>query len=118
MKRLFRIVTIMAVGAAVMLAAGTAAAQYSANDAPGTPGKENVYNRVITVRPDTKYLNVNGNEIIKFVESATGKSFVWNFNTLADTISMSKIAPAEMFSGSNIVIYRAPAWHEIGQSRD
>ncbi len=115
MKRLFRIGTIMAVGAAIMLAAGTAAAQYSSNDAPGTPGQENVYHRVITVRPDTKNLNVHGDEIIKFVESATGRSFVWNFNTLADRISMSRIAPAEMFSGSNIVIYRAPAWREIGQ---
>ena len=113
MKRLFRIGTIMAVSAAVMLAAGTAAAQYSPSDAPGAPGQENVYTRVITVRPDTKYLNVFGDEVIKFVDSETGKSFVWNFNVLVDRINMSKIAPAEMFSGSNIVIYRAPAWREI-----
>ena len=113
MKRLFRIVTIMAVCTAVMLAAGTAAAQSSSKDAPGAPGQENVYTRVITVRPDTKYLNVFGDEIIKFVESESGKSFVWNFNVLVDRISISKIAPAGMFSDSNIVIYRAPAWREI-----
>ena len=118
MKRLLRSGAIVAMGAAVMLAAGTAAAQYSANDAPDMPGQENVYHRVITVRPDTKYLNVHGDEIIKFVDSATGNSFVWNFNTLADRIALSKIAPAGMFSGSNIVIYRAPAWREIGQARD
>ena len=118
MKRLFRTATIMVAGTAVMLAAGTAAAQYSPNDVPGAPGQENVYTREITVRPDTKYLNVHGDEVIKFVDSASGRSFVWNFNTLADRISMSRIAPPGMFSGSNIVIYRAPAWREIGQPRD
>ena len=118
MKRLFRIYTTTAVGAAFLLAAGTAAAEYSPNNDPGTPGQDNIYNRVISIQPHTRHVNVSGDEIIKFVDSATGKSFVWHFNTAADTINLSKIAPAGTFAGRNIVIYRAPSSRELSRQRN
>ena len=117
MKRLFGIHTVMAVGAAVMLAVGTAAAEYSPNDDPGTPGQDNMYNRVIPIQPNTKYVNVSGDEIIKFVDSTTGRSFVWNFNTPADTIALSRIAPTGMFGGRSITIYRALSQRELNRNR-
>ena len=118
MKRLFRIHTVTAVGAAVMLAVGTAAAEYSPNDDPGTPGQDNVYNRVISIQPNTKHVNVSGDEIIKFVDSTTGRSFVWNFNTRASTINFSKIAPAGTFAGRNLVIYLAPSSRDLSRQRN
>ena len=117
MKRHFRIDTVMAVCAAVLLTVGTASAQYSPNDDPGTPGQENVFNRVITIHPSTKHVNVNGDEIIKFVDSTTGRSFVWNFNTEADTIQLSRIAPTGMFGGRSITIYRGLSQRELRRSR-
>ena len=118
MKRLFRIHTVMAVGAAVILAVGTAAAEYSPNDDPGTPGQDNIYNRVIAIQPNTKYVNVSGDEMIRFVDSTTGRSFVWNFNTTAYTTNLSKIAPAGTFAGRNIVIYLAPSSRELSRQRN
>ena len=118
MKRLFRIHTVVAVGAAVLLAVGTAAAEYSPNDDPGTPGQDNIYNRVITINSNTKHVNVSGDELIKFVDSTTGRSFVWNFNTTAYTINLFKIAPAGTFAGRNIVIYLAPSSRELNRQRN
>jgi len=118
MKRLFRIHTGMAVGAAVMLAVGTAAAEYVPNNDPGTPGQDNVYNRVISIQPNTRYVNASGEEIIKFIDSTTGRSFVWNFNTTAFTVNLSKIAPAGAFAGRNLVIYLAPSSRELSKQRN
>ena len=118
MKRQFRMHTVTVVGVAVMLTVGTAAAEYSPNNDPGTPGQDNVYNRVISIQPSSKYVNVSGDEIIKFVDSTTGGSFVWNFNTTAYTVNLSKIAPAGTFAGRNIVIYRAPSSRELSRQRN
>ena len=52
--------------------------------------------RTIVINPDTKYVNVEGGEIVRFV--ADGKEFAWDF-TVAMTVSsfaLDRVAPAGM----------------------
>ena len=64
-----------------------ASAAYTAT-IPGVPGyigemaaNDAGVTRVITIKPGTKYVNVEQNEVVKFVDEASGRSFVWNFDT-------------------------------------
>ena len=57
------------------------------------------FEREIVLPPDAKYVNVNDGEIVKITDSATGKSFVWNVDTLTSTeLPLSKVAPAGVLS--------------------
>jgi hypothetical protein len=50
--------------------------------------------RTIVITPATKYVNVEGGQIVKFV--ADGKEFAWNFNTAATihSFDLNAVAPA------------------------
>ena len=45
--------------------------------------RENIYQRSITIGPNTKHVNVNAGEVIRFVDQASGKTFIWKFGTTA-----------------------------------
>jgi hypothetical protein len=47
--------------------------------------------RVIKITPDTKYVNVQGGEIINF--DIAGKTFAWNFDGADSSIQLNQIAP-------------------------
>ena len=106
MKRLLHSVTaIGAIFAALTFASGTAAVGYSLDQDLGSPGPDNVFNRVITISPNTKWVNVNRDESIKFIDEASGKSFVWQFKTPATKFDLSKVAPSGILSGRRIDAY-------------
>lgn len=61
----------------------------------------------IIIQPDTKWVNVNQYEIVKFVVPATGKNFTWNFGTRSfAVVDMSVVAPAGSFPpGQQVIAY-------------
>jgi hypothetical protein len=63
-------------------------------DLYGDPAPVSAAQRTIVIGPDTKYVNVEGGQIVKFV--AGDKEFAWNF-FVARTVSMfrlNEVAPA------------------------
>ena len=111
MKRTFHSGTaIVGLVAALTFASGASAAGYSADQDFGSPGHDNVYERVITISPRARWVNVNRDETVKFIDASSGKSFVWRFNTPAMRFDLSKVAPAGILSGRRIDAY-------IGDSR-
>ena len=118
MKRLFHSGTALAGFVTVVtFASGASAAGYSLDQDLGSPGNDNVYERMITISPNTKWVNVNRDETIKFVDASSGKSFVWNFKTPADRFDLSKVAPPGILSGRQIVAYLGPSQRDIGRQR-
>jgi hypothetical protein len=113
MKRLFHSAT-ASVGllVALMFGSGTSAAGYAADQDFGSPGHDNVYERVITISPNARWVNVNRDETIKFIDASSGKSFVWHFKTPADRFDLSKVAPAGILSGRQIDAYIGPSSRE------
>ena len=51
-------------------------------------------NRTITITPDTKYVNVQGGQTVRF--DAGGKSFAWNFNGPVYSFKLNRVAPSGM----------------------
>ena len=49
--------------------------------------------RTITITPDTKYVNVEGGQIVRFVVG--DKEFAWNFNTATsiNSFNLTEVAP-------------------------
>ena len=106
MKRLFRSArAVVGIVAALTLASGASAVGYSLDQDLGSPGPDHVFNRVITISPNTKWVNVNRDESIKFIDASSGKSFVWQFKTPATKFDLSRVAPPGIWSGRRIDAY-------------
>lgn len=74
----------------------------------GDPGDEASVQRIITIAPDTKWVNVAQDETVKFVDANSGRSFVWRFDTPTWTaFDLSIVAPAGVLNGHHLTAYVA-----------
>ena len=103
--------SIRCISSAVSLAAGLAIAttafaggyvQDLGEAADAGPGA-----RTITIKPDTKWVNVTRDETVKFVDASSGKNFAWRFDTLAMKLDLAAVAPSEVLNGRHIAAYVA-----------
>jgi len=109
MKRFRSGSAVVGLVAALTFASGASAAWYSVDqDYFGSQGRDARYDRVITIAPDAKWVNVNHGETIKLVVAPSGKSFVWRFDTPAMVFDLSKVAPSGILSGRRIDAYVQP----------
>src|SRR5258705_8341423 len=108
MKKIIRFsaAAAVAVAAAALTMASTASAGgYDPSQDRGELGIADVYNRVITITPETKWVNVNQGEDVKFVDVATGQSFVWNFDTTNPMFDLATVAPSGALGGQHVIAY-------------
>lgn len=71
----------------------------------GNPGDQNAYDRVVNITPNTRWVNANAGETIKFVDGTSGKSFVWHFDVAHwSVIDLNAVAP-EALGGRHITAY-------------
>ena len=64
------------------------------------------FTRIVRITPETKSVGVYRLEKIKFVDEQTGKSFVWNFNTIhAGNFPLADIAPSDVLAGQAVQAY-------------
>ena len=64
------------------------------------------FTRIVRITPETKSVGVYRLEKIKFVDEQTGKSFVWNFNTIhAGNFPLADIAPGDVLAGQAVQAY-------------
>ena len=73
----------------------------------GSASDERYANRVITIAPNAKWVNVTQDEIIKFVDASSGKSFAWKFDTIVRVFELSSVAPNGILSGHHVDAYVA-----------
>jgi hypothetical protein len=59
----------------------------------------------ITISPDTRYVNVEGGQIVTFANGA--KSFTWNFDGSDGAFDLSQVAPPA-FLPHPVMVYQAP----------
>jgi hypothetical protein len=67
--------------------------------------------KVITITPQTKYVNVNNGDKVTFMRD--GKSFTWNVRTLRETddLRLSSVAPAGFdTTGIEVFVDRDPTY--------
>lgn len=83
-----------------------------AQAAPGTPtnygsaANSGFADRVVTIKPGTKWVNVNNGETVEF--NINGNTFTWHFDTLhaEDQFELEKIAPQGVGVGA-VTVYVA-----------
>lgn len=98
--------------ASIMAAAGMAQAM-----APhyGSATQAGAAEREIRIEPGTKWVNVNRNETVRFVSTASGKSFVWKFDTLGTpSFDFGQIAPNGVADQQRIRVFVAPDPRYVG----
>lgn len=63
--------------------------------------------RTITITPGTRYVNVEGGEIVRF--EAGGTSFAWNFDAGENVMAfdLNQVAPLGML-GRPVIVYISP----------
>jgi hypothetical protein len=61
--------------------------------------------RTIVVRPDTRYVNVTGGEVIRF--QVGDRSFVWSFNGTRTSFDLARVAPPSTLD-HKVTAYVAP----------
>lgn len=79
----------------------------------GDPAPDAAATQSIEIRPDTKWVNVTGGDIVKFVVG--GQSFAWAFNvgTGVSHFDLSRVAPPGVL-GRPVFVYLAPDPRYIG----
>ena len=74
----------------------------------GGPGSDQAYDRVITVKPDAKWVNVTSGQTVKFVDATTGRSFVWHFDMRNFVVfDLAAVAPSGVLSHEHLTVYVA-----------
>ena len=112
MKNVTRYGVIAASVAAFTIASPTFA-MVSGGDSHGQSyDSANIYQRSITIRPNTKYVNVNAGEIVRFVDQASGKSFIWKFGGVTRddggySFDLATVAPRGIVNGA-VTAYVGP----------
>lgn len=73
----------------------------------GDPAPDVAATQTIEIRPDTKWVNVTGGDIVKFVVG--GKSFAWAFNVGSGVshFDLSRVAPSGVLDRP-VFVYLAP----------
>ena len=72
----------------------------------GHLARNGYFTEVITITPDTKWVNVTQGDAVKFVDQQTGQSFVWSFDTPgAENFDLSAVAPAGVLAGQHVQAY-------------
>jgi hypothetical protein len=61
--------------------------------------------RTIVIRPDTRWANVVGGEIIRFV--VDGREFAWSFDGPARSLDLQQVAPPGVL-GRSVIVYIEP----------
>lgn len=106
----------LALAGSLLWAAAAGANHPPASPAFGTALHEGRADREIRVGADTRWVNVNDGETIKFiVDTAEGpRSFLWRFDTTTESVvELKRIAPAGMVGG-NVRIYVGPNPQYLG----
>jgi membrane protease subunit (stomatin/prohibitin family) len=86
MKMLVKTVAVLALSAASLSAvAVTNADRYGEAASPVDA------ERTIVIAPNTRFVNVNHGEIVKFV--ANGQEFAWDFDGLPQSFDLKQVAP-------------------------
>ena len=60
----------------------------------GDPAPAAVADRTITITPDTKYVNVQGGQTVKF--DVGGKTFAWDFDGPVTSFDLNRVAPPDL----------------------
>lgn len=73
----------------------------------GDPAPVTVATKAIAIRPDTRWVNVTGGDIVRF--DAGGKSFAWVFNVArgVHSFDLNRVAPPGMLN-HRVIAYVAP----------
>lgn len=98
--------SIMTVAAVLMLGTAALASAAASDHALGVRGDETRVTRVVVITPQTRWVNVESGETIKFVDAA-GNAVVWRFNTPSwATGTLADFAP-QLAQGRDIKVYVA-----------
>jgi len=82
---------LVAVAALALSAASLSAFALTNADRYGEAASPAVAERTIVIGPNTRWVNVNHGEIVKFV--ANGKEFAWDFDGLPQAFDLKEVAP-------------------------
>jgi hypothetical protein len=70
------------------------------------------YDREVALGPNTRSITVNRDEVVRFTVPATGRSFVWRFNTGQDvTFPLANITPPDVPASPDVMV------HVVGPGR-
>lgn len=88
-----KLISFMPVTFVMAFALSSCATRTSLVDLYGQPAPISAAERTIAITPNTKYVNVEGGQIVKFVVG--GKAFAWNFNTASsiNSFDLNDVAP-------------------------
>jgi hypothetical protein len=101
-KSFFSISAVLTILGGAMAQAGPAQAYR------GSSGDEGFYDRVIKLTPDARTVNVTSGEKVKFVDVASGVSFVWVFDTPARVaFDLAAVAPPGILDGRSVMAHVA-----------
>jgi hypothetical protein len=82
---------LVAVAALALSAASLSAVAMTNADRYGEAASPAAAERIIVIGPNTRWVNVNHGEIVKFV--ANGREFAWDFDGVPQTLDLKQIAP-------------------------
>jgi hypothetical protein len=99
-KSLFPAVLAMALSLPVLSATAATNTDLLGESVPAAAADQ-----TIRITPDTKYVNVEGGQIVKF--EVGSKTFAWSFDGPVAAFDLSQVAPPSVLDHS-VMVYQAP----------
>ena len=105
MKTAIRTAATAGLTAALMIASTAFAIAIPSTRDFGLNAEGAFVDRVIMLTPETQSVGVYRNQTVKFVDAASGRSFVWRFDTLNTAFDLDQIAPGGVAGTGHIKTY-------------
>ena len=99
------------VAALTLSAASLSAAALTNADRYGEAASPATAERTIVIGPNTRWVNVNHGEIVKFV--ANGREFAWDFDGVPQSFDLREVAPQGAID-HNVRVYIATTLEDGG----
>lgn len=87
----------------------------ASRDAVGTPIEDGLVEREIAIESTTRFVNVQHNERVRFVNTQTGQRMDWQFDTLrvSSVIAFQPVA-ASLLGQQQLTVYISPDSRQCG----
>ena len=105
MKTAIRTTATAGLVAATMIASSAFAIALPSSRDFGVNAEGAFFDRIIMLTPETQSVGVYRNQTVKFVDAASGRSFIWRFDTANTAFDLDQIAPGVVAGAGHIKTY-------------
>jgi hypothetical protein len=91
-----------ALATGLVLSTAASASDHAIDKDYGNPSTPDYADRVVTIKPDARWVNVTQDETVRFVDARSGATFTWKFDTVVRVFDLTSVAPSGILGAHHV----------------